>query len=115
EQFYGNASTQPSRFAALGNRNIYEWLIAKNAFNPVALPPSQPQATTNKATFHFDNYSIFYKTTKLSWYGIYNIIGQKVAVGSLRLGTNKISIANLPKGIYFFKTKFANTYKFIKY
>lgn len=110
--FYGGGGLQPSKFNGL---TIYEWLIGKNAFNVVSLPPVNQQTTQKPATFYNDNNFVYSHYSRPTTYVIYNVAGQAVSKGYIAPGKQKINIAYLPQGVYYFKTNFYNTYKFYKW
>lgn len=113
--FYGGGSLQPARFAALGNLNMYEWLIAKNAHNVVSLPNTPQPAPVNQVTEfkQVGNYLHFNAKGKGN-YNMYNVQGQRLITNSYKMGNNKIFIGFMPSGVYYLQCLY-NTFKFIIY
>lgn len=110
--FYGGGSLQPARFAALGNLTMYEWLIAKNATNVLALPTTTPTRPVSITEFkQVGNYLHFTAKGKGN-YNVYNVAGQRLITNSYKQGLNKIFIGFMPMGVYYLQCEY-NNFKFM--
>ncbi|MBN8834554.1 MAG: hypothetical protein ABS68_00330 [Niastella sp. SCN 39-18] len=81
--------------------NIYEWMLSVIVEPVLSLPPVNSPGPQNE--LQINGTTIKFKANRLGDYAVFNILGQRVCAGRLKLGYNYIDVRS--NGLFILKTE----------